>query len=107
MYYKTCKAGLHKTVKIMLHAAQMGEAGLEKEVDAAELAAKIVEGLRQLRVFSQTGAGQAALRAHAGARELVRSAMRNRREACSPAQQAAMEGLVKASTVRLLALLQI
>ena len=82
-------------------AAQMAEAGVDREFDTAELAATILDGLRQLRVFSQTGGGQAALRGNATARELVRSAMRNKNCFCTVAQQTALEGLVKASTVSL------
>ena len=61
--------------------------------------AGLLEGLRNLSVFSQTGAGRSALRAHVDARELVRSAMRNRHELCTPAQQAALESITKASMV--------
>lgn len=65
----------------------------------AELVAGLLEGLRHLSVFSQTGAGRSALPAHTDARELVRSAMRNRHALCTIAQQAALESIVKSSMV--------
>jgi len=83
----------------LLLLPQMREKGSAPQADLGDLFGRILGGLRQLCVFSQTGGGQAALRAHTGARELVRSAMKNHREVASPEQQAALQGLVQTSKV--------
>lgn len=89
----------------LLLLPQMQEKGLAPQADLGDLFGRVLEGLSQLCVFSQTGSGQAALSAHNGARELVRSAMKNHRDVAGPEQQAALEGLVRTSKVRPVCLL--
>ncbi|CAL8464910.1 g4445 [Coccomyxa elongata] len=92
-------AALGKLYSLHRLQKKLKEAGLQEEVQLAELVAGLLEGLRHLSVFSQTGAGRSTLRAHTDARELVRSAMRNRHALCTISQQGALESIVKSSTV--------
>lgn len=95
----TCRTSQVIVKAVSLPLVQFREAGIQEEVELKELVGKLLEGLRQLSVYSQTGAGRAALPAHVDARELVRSVMRNRQTLCTLAQQAVLESMVKSSTV--------
>jgi hypothetical protein len=80
---------------------QMREAGVDGLRSAETAAAGVMQGLRSLFVYSNTGGGRAAMRAHDGVRQIVHATMRDRRRLLTATQQAELEGFAADSKVRM------